>query len=118
MLWQTRYWIAHCPSLGIDDKLNWQIMRLYWKQRKRGFDLIVEDDNGDMFNVGGVRSTRRGGIEAMAKTLGYDPGRSIKQLPSMEDGRLFVEQFEPWRDFFPGHLLELEREVVVPEELS
>ena len=90
-------------------------MRLYWRKRKRGFDLLVEDDDGDTFNVGGVRTTRRGGIEAMAKTLGYDPGRSIKHMQSMEDGRLFVEQFEPWRDFFPGEPLELESEIVVPE---
>lgn len=92
-------------------------MKLYWRQRKRGFDLLVEDDDGDTFNVGGVRETRRGGIEAMAKTLGYDPGRSMKHLPSMDDGRLFVEQFEPWRDFFPGVPLELESEIVVPEDL-
>ena len=90
-------------------------MRLYWRKRRRGFDLIVEDNEGDTFNVGGVRTTRRGGIEAMAKTLGYDPGRSIKQLQSMDDGRLFVEQFEPWRDFFPGEPLELEPEIVDPE---
>ena len=93
-------------------------MKLYWRQRKRGFDLIVEDDDGDAFNVGGVRHTRRGGIEAMAKTMGYDPGRSIKNLPSMEHGMQFVEQFEPWRDFFPGHPLELESDIVVPDELS
>lgn len=93
-------------------------MRLYWRQRKRGFDLIVEDDDGDLFNVGGVRHTRRGGIEAMAKTMGYDPGRAMKNLPSMEHGMQFVEQFEPWRDFFPGYPLELEPDVVVPDELA
>ncbi len=79
---------------------------------------MVEDDDGSTFNVGGVRQTRRGGIEAMAKTMGYDPGRSIKNLPSMDDGRLFVEQFEPWRDFFPGVQLELEKDVLVPDDLA
>ena len=59
-------------------------MRLYWRQRRRGFDLIVEDDDGDLFNVGGVRHTRRGGIEAMAKTMGYDPGRSTNEKSAVD----------------------------------
>jgi hypothetical protein len=51
-------------------------MRLYWKQKKKGIDLIVENDEGDTFSVGGVRDTKRG-IEALAKTTGYDPGRAV-----------------------------------------
>ena len=86
-------------------------MRLYWRQRRRGFDLCVETDDGERFSVGGVRETRRG-IEAMAKTTGYDPGRAIKGLSNFEEGRVFVEQFEPWRDFFPGEPLEIEPEIV------
>ena len=53
----------------------------------------------DEFVVGGVRLTKRG-IEAMAKAQGYDPGRAIKGLTTIEDGKSFVEQFKPWVDFF------------------
>ncbi|MBF16035.1 MAG: hypothetical protein CL740_03285 [Chloroflexi bacterium] len=86
-------------------------MKLYWKEKKKGFDLIVENDEGETFSVGGVRETKRG-IEALAKTTGYDPGRAVKGLQSLEEGRTFVEQFEPWREFFPGELLELDSEIV------
>ena len=86
-------------------------MKLYWKEKKKGFDLIVENDESETFSVGGVRETKRG-IEALAKTTGYDPGRAIKGLQSPEEGRTFVEQFEPWKEFFPGELLELESEIV------
>ena len=89
-------------------------MRLYWRQRKNGLDLCVEDDSGERFIVGGVRNTRRG-IEALAKTTGYDPGRATKDLDSLDQGRQFVEQFEPWRDFFPGEPLELEPSIVNSE---
>ena len=86
-------------------------MKLYWKEKKKGFDLIVENDEGETFSVGGVRENKIG-IEALAKTTGYDPGRAIKGLQSLEEGRTFVEQFEPWREFFPGELLELDSEIV------
>ena len=86
-------------------------MKLYWKEKKKGFDLIVENDEAETFSVGGVRETKRG-IEALAKTTGYDPGRAIKGLQSLDEGRTFVEQFEPWREFFPGEVLELEPEIV------
>ena len=86
-------------------------MRLYWKQKKKGIDLIVENDEGDTFSVGGVRDTKRG-IEALAKTNGYDPGRAVKGLGSMEEARTFVEQFEPWREFFPGDPLSVESDIM------
>ena len=60
---------------------------------------VFVDDNDDEFVVGGVRLTKRG-IEAMAKAQGYDPGRAIKGLTTIEDGKSFVEQFKPWVDFF------------------
>ena len=86
-------------------------MRLYWKQQKKVFDLIVENEDGDTFSVGGVRETKRG-IEALAKTTGYDPGRAVKGIGSVEEGRTFVEQFEPWREFFPGSPLSIESDIV------
>ncbi len=85
-------------------------MKMYWQEKKRGLDLVVEMDNGETFSVGGVRVTRRG-IEALAKTNGYDPGRAIKGLNNLEEGRVFVEHFEPWRDFFPVEDLVVEAEV-------
>ncbi len=90
-------------------------MRLYWKQKKKGFDLIVENEDGDSFSVGGVRETKRG-IEALAKTTGYDPGRAVKDIGSVEEGRTFVEQFEPWHEFFPGAPLALEPDIVPLEQ--
>ena len=62
-----------------------------------------------------MRDTKRG-IEALAKTNGYDPGRAIKGLTSIEEGRTFVEQFEPWREFFPGDVLSLEPDIVPLEQ--
>ena len=65
-------------------------MRLYWRKRKVGMDLVVENDEKDIFIVGGVRETKKGGIEALAKTTGYDPSRAIKGLESLEQGKIFV----------------------------
>ena len=84
-------------------------MRLFWKQKKMGIDLVVEDDEKDQFVVGGVRDTKRG-IEALAKTTGYDPSRAIKGLSSIEEGKTFVENFQPWREFFPDEELNVELE--------
>jgi len=84
-------------------------LRLFWKQKKMGIDLVVEDDEKDQFVVGGVRDTKRG-IEALAKTTGYDPSRAIKGLSSIEEGKTFVENFQPWREFFPGEELNIELE--------
>ncbi len=87
-------------------------MRLYWKKHNTGLNLCVEYDEDQIFVVGGVRHTRRGGIEAMAKTMGYDPGRSERNLPSEEAAIEFVEMFQPWREFFPNEELYLEKDVV------
>ena len=86
-------------------------MRLYWKQKKSGLDLIVEDTDGNIFSVGGVRDTKRG-IEALAKTTGYDPGRAVKGLSSIEEGKEFVENFQPWREFYPSENLNIESDIV------
>ena len=86
-------------------------MRLYWKQKKSGLDLIVEDTDGNIFSVGGVRDTKRG-IEALAKTTGYDPGRAVKGLSSIEEGREFVENFQPWREFYPAETLNIESDIM------
>ena len=82
-------------------------MNLFWKDKKNGFDLVIVDD-GNTTIVGGVRITKKG-IEAMAKARGYDPGRSVKDLTSVEEGKKFVEDFKPWIEFC-GMDLEIESE--------
>ncbi|NQW17965.1 MAG: hypothetical protein HQ478_10825 [Chloroflexi bacterium] len=83
-------------------------MELYWRELKNGFNLVVNDGEGE-HKVGGVRVLKKG-IQAIAETRGYDPGRAERDLPSVEVAREFVEQFEPWREFFPEPL-EVESEI-------
>ena len=71
-------------------------MRVYWRQVKRGQSLILGDDNdGQEENLGGFRDTKRG-IDALAKTFSYDPDRSRKGFPTIEEAKAFVESFRPW----------------------
>ena len=49
-----------------------------------------------------MRQTPRG-FDALAKTMGYDPGRAQKGFLTMEDAKEFVESFQPW-DIFVGSL--------------
>lgn len=85
-------------------------MRLYWMEVKNGLNLVVETDDGDHVRVGGVR-TLKSGIQAIAETQGYDPGRAARGLPNVEEAKAFVESFQPWRDFFVEPL-SLEEQVV------
>ena len=39
------------------------------------------------------------GIDALAKTFSYDPSRSRKGFPSIEEAKDFVESFRPWELF-------------------
>ena len=89
-------------------------MELYWQETKRGLNLLVKGDDGELVVVGGVRNTKRG-VEALANTTGYDPNRAVKGLQSIEEGKAFVEQFEPWREFFPESM-ELQPKVRPIEE--
>ena len=84
-------------------------MKLFWEKKKNGLDLIVVEDQNTII-LGGVRTTKRG-IEAMAKARGYDPGRSVKDLTSEEEGKKFVEGFKPWIEFC-GEDLEIESEIL------
>ena len=71
-------------------------MRVYWREVKRGQNLILgDDDDGNEENLGGFRDTNRG-IDALAKTFSYDPDRSRKGFPTIEDAKAFVESFSPW----------------------
>ena len=58
-------------------------MQLFWETWTKGIKLILSDgDNRE--EVGGVRETKHG-YDAWAKTFGYDPGRAIKGLDSLEN---------------------------------
>ena len=46
----------------------------------------------------GSEDTKRG-IDASAKTFSYDPSRSRKGFPSIEEAKDFVESFRPWELF-------------------
>ena len=74
-------------------------MRVYWRKVKRGENLILSDENdGHEEELGGFRDTKRG-IDALAKTFSYDPSRSRKGFPSIEEAKDFVESFRPWELF-------------------
>ena len=70
-------------------------MRVYWKDMRRGQNLILSEQEGQEEVIGGYRETSRG-IDAYAQTFGYDPGRSQKGFATVEDAREFVESFRPW----------------------
>ncbi len=71
-------------------------MAVFWRTVKRGQNLIFNDESdGKEEVVGGFRDTKRG-IDAYATTFGYEPGRSQKDFPSIEDAKAFVEHFRPW----------------------
>ena len=71
-------------------------MAVYWKTVKLGQNLILYEESDDKEQViGGFRDTKRG-IDAYATTFGYEPGRSQKDFPSIEDAKAFVENFRPW----------------------
>ena len=71
-------------------------MKVYWRKVKWGQNLILSNqDNGQEEDLGGVRETKRG-IDALAKTFSYDPSRSQKGFPSIEEAKAFVESFRPW----------------------
>ena len=93
-------------------------MKLYWQERKSGQRLILSVDDESEIEVGAVRQTPRG-VDALAKTTGYDPGRAQKGFVTIEEAKAFVESFHPW-DLFGGDWdMEVELEVRgIPVESS
>ena len=73
-------------------------MSVYWRNVKRGQNLVIDDDEGHEEIIGGYRESKRG-IDAYAKTFGYDPNRSKKGFETLEDAKAFVESFSPWELF-------------------
>ena len=80
-------------------------MAVYWRTVKLGQNLILSDESdGKEQLLGGFRDTKRG-IDAYATTGGgYDPGRSQKDFPSIEDAKAFVEHFRPWEFYYSGDI--------------
>ena len=73
-------------------------MSVYWRNVKRGQNLVIDDDEGHEEIIGGYSESKRG-IDAYAKTFGYDPDRSKKGFETLEDAKAFVESFSPWELF-------------------
>jgi hypothetical protein len=91
-------------------------MRVYWREHRTGQRLILDVGTGQEEEVGGVRRTPRG-FDALAKTLGYDPGRAQKGFPTLEDAKAFVEAFHPWDIFVGSTKVEFDETVhPMPEE--
>ena len=84
-------------------------MSVYWITMKRGQNLIIDDTAGLEEVIGGFRENKSG-IDAYARTMGYEPDRSRKGFDSIEDAKTFVESFSPWDLFGP-------RDVVVETEI-
>lgn len=82
-------------------------MKVFWKESRRGQRLVLTSDSGVEEEVGGVRETKRG-FDAFAKTFGYDPGRAVKGLSSLEEGKDFVESFKPWELYDGGQGLDVD----------
>jgi hypothetical protein len=76
-------------------------LKIYWQERKSGQRLILDSGDGEEMTLGGVRKTS-GGFDAFATTFGYEPGRAVKGLPTLEEGKDFVISFEPWNLFDGG----------------
>ena len=71
-------------------------MVIFWREVKRGQRLVLSGgDGGNEEEIGGVRETKNG-FDAFAKTFGYEPGRAMKGIGTLEEAKEFVESFHPW----------------------
>ena len=68
-------------------------MTVYWKDVKRGQNLVLSDEEGHEEVIGGFRDTQRG-IDAYAQTFSYEPGRSQNGFATIEDAKDFVGEWE------------------------
>ena len=73
-------------------------MSVYWKTVNRGQNLILSEEEGQEETIGGYRDTKRG-IDAYARTMGYEPERSRKGFDSVQEAKDFVVSFSPWEIF-------------------
>ena len=73
-------------------------MSVYWRDVRRGQNLVVDDTSGLEEIIGGYRENKSG-IDAYARTMGYEPERSRKGFDTVQDAKTFVESFSPWELF-------------------
>ena len=86
-------------------------MIAYWREVRRGQRLVlVKTESGDEEEIGGVRETKRG-FDAFAKTFGYDPGRAMKCIETLEESKEFVESFRPWELYEDAHGISVDEKV-------
>ncbi len=82
---------------------------VYWKMMKKGQNLMI-DDTAELKEVIGGYRINKNGIDAYARTMGYEPERSRKGFDTVEEAKAFVESFMPWDLFGP-------RDIVVEHEV-
>ena len=75
-------------------------MSVYWRNMRRGQNLIIDDTVGLGEVIGGYRENKSS-IDAYARAMGYEPERSRKSFDTVEDARAFVKSFTPWDMFGP-----------------
>jgi len=86
-------------------------MKVFWREVRRGQRLVLSpEDGGPEEEIGGVRETKRG-FDAFAKTFGYEPGRAMKGIATMDEAKEFVESFSPWDLYQGGQGLSVDSEV-------
>ena len=89
-------------------------MDLFWREVRRGQRLVLTvGEGGEEEEVGGVRVTKRG-FDAFAKTFGYEPGRAMKGIETLEEAKEFVESFKPWELYDGGQGLSVDSKVRPP----
>ena len=79
-------------------------------ERKGGQRLVLETDEGESYEMGAVRETKRG-FDAFATTNTYDPSRAQRGIESMEEAKIFVESHRPWELVVGSAPMEVEPEV-------
>lgn len=87
-------------------------MKVFWREHRAGQKMIL-DTGAEELEVGAFRLTPRG-YDALAKTLGYDPGRAQKGFATLEEAKAFVESFEPWDIYVGSSEVEFDRTVYPP----
>ena len=62
-------------------------MEIFWREVRRGQRLVLSSGEGmGEEEIGGVRETKRG-FDAFAKTFGYEPGRAMKGMETLDEGQ-------------------------------
>jgi hypothetical protein len=91
-------------------------MKVFWRHVRRGQRLVLNTgEDGQEEEIGGVRETKRG-FDAFAKTFGYEPGRAMKGIETLEEAKGVVEQFRPWELYDGGQGLSVDPQVRPPPQ--